>query len=142
MSLSSSELAVERGVEWLVAGLVAGRAVMGWEEEGTVAADGVEEELAVVGRLMVGLEVAGTGWHIHAFRRRCRWRRRVLSGGLGQRTCLRFQALAKAVPEAYQLLYPKGLQRLAAQLRERDCCGYLLGQPLNPPAEPAMNTFY
>ncbi|KAL4852612.1 hypothetical protein ACK3TF_006292 [Chlorella vulgaris] len=65
MSLSSSELAVERGVEWLVAGLVAGRAVMGWEEEGTVAADGVEEELAVVGRLMVGLEVAGTavvGW--------------------------------------------------------------------------------
>ncbi|KAL4852647.1 LINE-1 retrotransposable element ORF2 protein [Chlorella vulgaris] len=70
----------------------------------------------------------------------CRWRRRVLSGGLGQRTCLRFQALAKAVPEAYQLLYPKGLQRLAAQLRERDCCGYLLGQPLNPPAEPAMNT--
>ncbi|KAL4856066.1 Transposon TX1 uncharacterized protein [Chlorella vulgaris] len=54
---------------------------------------------------------------------RCRWRRRVLSGGLGQRTCLRFQALAKAVPEAYQLLYPKGLQRLAAQLRERDCCG-------------------
>ncbi|KAL4852622.1 hypothetical protein ACK3TF_006284 [Chlorella vulgaris] len=65
MSLSSSELAVERGVEWLVAGLVAGRAVVGWEEEGTVAADGVEEELAVVGRLVVGLEVAGTavvGW--------------------------------------------------------------------------------
>ncbi|KAL4854417.1 LINE-1 retrotransposable element ORF2 protein [Chlorella vulgaris] len=60
-----SELAVERGVEWLVAGLVAGRAVVGWEEEGTVAADGVEEELAVVGRLVVGLEVAGTavvGW--------------------------------------------------------------------------------
>ncbi|KAL4853895.1 LINE-1 retrotransposable element ORF2 protein [Chlorella vulgaris] len=57
---------------------------------------------------------------------RCRWRRRVLSGGLGQRTCLRFQALAKAVPEAYQLLYPKGLQRLAA-LRERDCCGHAIG---------------
>ncbi len=31
-------------------------------------------------------EFVGAGW---------RWRRRVLSGGLGQRTCLRFQALAK-----------------------------------------------
>ncbi|KAL4857462.1 hypothetical protein ACK3TF_002330 [Chlorella vulgaris] len=64
-AMNTSELAVERGVEWLVAGLVAGRAVVGWEEEGTVAADGVEEELAVVGRLVVGLEVAGTavvGW--------------------------------------------------------------------------------
>ncbi|KAI3432914.1 hypothetical protein D9Q98_010515 [Chlorella vulgaris] len=65
MSLSSSELAVERGVEWHVAGLMAGGAVVGWEEEGTVAADGEQEEMAAVGWLVVGLEVAGTavvGW--------------------------------------------------------------------------------
>ncbi|KAL4852646.1 LINE-1 retrotransposable element ORF2 protein [Chlorella vulgaris] len=55
-----SELAVERGVEWHVAGLVAGGAVVGWEEEGTVAADGEQEEMAAVGWLVVGLEVAGT----------------------------------------------------------------------------------
>ncbi|KAI3430963.1 hypothetical protein D9Q98_009368, partial [Chlorella vulgaris] len=63
--LRNSELAVERGVEWHVAGLMAGGAVVGWEEEGTVAADGEQEEMAAVGWLVVGLEVAGTavvGW--------------------------------------------------------------------------------
>ncbi|KAL4856937.1 U3 small nucleolar RNA-associated protein 18 [Chlorella vulgaris] len=95
---------------------------------------------AVAVRVFCVAVCIGSTLHMLCQVKGCRLRRWVLSGGLGQRTCLRFQALAKAVPEAYQLLYPKGLQRLAAQLRERDCCGYLLGQPLNPPAEPAMNT--